>query len=1028
MDYIENYPNLIKNSTIIRLTRKKNGKTVTLLNTTLSNRVTGNIVAGIPITECVDDALDTFVFTIKPYERELFEEFDVVDFVIQSNRKLITHTMVVVSDVATMYQKNTTPVTYQHTVTLAESTKILEKFKIHNLHLTNVNDTLLRQAQKAINNAVTLVSAATYEDKCIFELSDKLVALLGNKPSEDFYFSNTDLRAVMDGILLSNNCRCEVESIQFDANGNIEKIIIGYRSLSAVTEVTPIWKRSHHGTIVNEELKNSAQDFAGKLYAKGANTICPGTITVIDTFKSSGQSSTSENLKVMLPFPISEQGFKSFYITHWYSIPASGHSIYIRQLNIASYFIETTRYATLSENDKKRYIPFDIGAKEIDLSLSYKGYSLINTVMETIVDEHSSIQMVTNVTTWSAPITYTYYPQLTIYTEVSKPGVYEADRLKMGIWANQTENNLDMERNGKHLLSLIRRTGNNEQYIDVEADYYSNLLPLMSKIADTGYVVYKREVAVYDLFCKCRYYLSKDFNAVQSKAGVNRVKHMYDIPLESAECPLVIKQYMLFSKTLQGVRDNTFSSKFIYNAVKTAISQAADPGSKINYILFRSLDGDELYYPQNTENSSGEYPYTDENNRFMRPCATYGQGKALNFAATVLDNYSVDYTRDGYKFDWLGAGGYMMSYCRYVSKEQTTVGECNAFFVEFAYSCGKFEPHNNGIYGEVDYSRFVALSPIFNKTDYELANTQPFEIKYYKDRAQTPVFITSVECLPAETDFNEVIIGTAFCRDNNLVVDNSEEDKVKTLVILNSGKWYDSDDNLDGKDVTWIGPADNAFTLEEAADYVVMRKIADTGFDEVGWAIVNGRNEILIAANGKLCDLYVSLHGTLTHHEAVRFNDEPAIISASAFNGVVVGKPQNAMAVSFFDSAVKLPVKEATMQSAYAVTFGDAAVKVAVTMATAHNSFAVSFTNSAIKTPVKYAGADSIYAVAFSDEAIKRNIAYATAGSVYVVSFTSDGVKRAVTTATAYPTYAVAFSINEAVKNIKMAQEINLDI
>ena len=869
------YPKIIKNHTKIILTRKKNGKKVTILDTSdSSNRVTGKVVAGLPITECVDDALDSFIFTVKAYDRELFEEFDVVEFSVTNNGKTYTKQMVAASDVSSIYQKHLTPPTYQHTVTVVESTKILEKFKIHSLYLSNTQDTLLRQAEKAINNAVTLIKGATYEDKCIFSLSGSLISLLKDKPSEDFPFSNTDLRTVMDGILQSNNCRCAVENISFDSTGEISKIVIGYRSLSAVHEVEPIWTKEKHGAIVFEELKNSAQDYAGKLYSKGINTICKNALTVTDTFKSGSSTISTNNVRAMLPFPISEKGFKSFIIHTSMGLP----------VDITQRLIRIEEYELLTENEgdfnKANCIPYSVGDSSIGFLASktwgflwFNFDNIRNTIKQCFKEQHNIqseewIEQVGN-NFYYYPFTCTYYPQITTYSEVTKPGVYEKDRLRMGIWANQTENNLDMERHGKHLLSLIRRTGNGEQYIDVDADYFTNLLPLMSKIKGTGYVVYKREIAVYDMTCKCRYYLSKDFNAVQTKSGVNRVKHLYDIPLESDECPLSIKQYMIFSKDKPGNFDTTFNAGFIANALKTAIGQA-DGGEKVNYLLFQSLGGDGRLYPQNTENSKGETPHGDQNNRFMRPCVTYGQGKTLNFIANTLDNYSVDYSRDGYVFSIWGDGGNRMTYNRYVSKEQDSVGECNAFLVEYAYSCDVLD---NPTEHQTEYNGFVDGLPVTNKTKYECATTQPFQINYIKDRTQRPVFFTSVECMPSERYFNDIIIGTAFCRDNFLV--GGGKKTLNIYALYNGEKFYDSDDTIDGKKTGQYlfseGREDGgmkayfSIQAEEDSNSMILKfnESYANQYDNgkiTAWAIVNEKKEILIAVNGQLCDIYVALY------------------------------------------------------------------------------------------------------------------------------------------------------------------------
>ena len=961
-----NYPKTIKNHTKIAITCKKDGEKITVLDTTPENRVTGKVVAGIPITESIDDTLDTFVFIIKAYKRELFEEFDVVDFTVQNNGVDEVHQMVVAFDVSEIYQRYLNPPTYQHTVTMVESTKILEKFKIHSLNLTNAQDTLLRQAEKAINNAVTLVKGATYEDKCIFSLSDKLKALLTDKAGEDFYFSNTDLRSVMDGILQSNDCRAAVEHIGMNDAGDINSIVIGYRSFSAVNEVEPVWTQEDNGAIVYEELRNHCQNYAGKLYAKGINTICKNPLTVTDTFKSGTAAISDTTACIFLPFPISERGFEKFVVS---VILLYGEKY---DVDIAEWLIPQSQYDMLSESDSKMYIPYDIGNsiinvgtyvnKQLGITTSNNFKTILQRALQKDLDP-IDIRFSTTVPWHSFKFTYTYYPQITTYSEVSKPGVYDKDRLRMGIWDNQTENNLDMERHGKRLLSLIRRTGNGERYVDVNADYFSNLLPIMTKIKDTGYVIYKREISVFDINCKCRYYLSKDYNAVQSKSGVNRVKHLYDIPLESDECPLAIKQYMVFSKSAPKVCDTTFSADFIKKAIQTALGRA-ESGSKVNYMLFRSQGGDNMLYPQNTENADGNKVHDDYYNRFMRPCVTYGQGKSMDFIAKTLDNYSVDYSRDGYQFGVWGDGGHRMTYNRYVSKEKDSVGECNKFFIAYAYSCATLEVLEES----KEYYSFVDRLPVSDYRKYEIANNKAFEINYIKDRTQSPVFFTSIECVPSEENFNNIVIGTAFCRDNNLVTDNSGQNKNLSLVVLTNGTFFDSDNTLDGKTYIKAGNAADYFTVETAGAYAILKNIKSVGGNVRGWAIVNERGEIIVACNGDLCDLYVFLCEYPQSFLMVKFADEPKTVQPYVIQwATTVGSH----AVTFSDEKIDMGVNFSTPVSSNTVTFSDQATKAAVQIATPTKARTVKFSDQATKIGVKFATRSAVGKVEFSDQVIK---------------------------------------------------------
>ena len=875
----------ILNHKKIEITSKRTGESIVILDT--EEGVFGGVADGIPVTECVDDSLDTAVYIVKSTKKQLFEQFDVVTVTIANDDGIVQKNMCVASDTATLYQRHLR--TYEHTVTITEQTKILEKFKIHSLNLTNKSDNLLKQATKALNNAVTrVITFDEFPGDCLFSLSVGLRNLLSINPGQDFYFSSTDLRAVMDSILESLNARCTVEEIEFDDDKgeDFKRIVIGYRNLADVQEVNPVWTRSAHGEIVNEELSNDAQDYAGKIVARGVNTITTDTLSVTDIFKSTEASLTSENSMMLLPLPISENGIKNLFVgatyikKEYYSlnvgfVETDRTTVYI---DVAKYLIDSRQYELLDDETKKGYLFYEVGASAINASVSHKNFIFtrfnLETILEKVIKEHPNVypQAIVPSQPFEAgdieasyvydfqkhPFTCEYYPQINTCIDFSKPGVYDKDRLQMGIWDNQSENTLELERHGKHLLSLIRRTGNDEDVIDVNATKYSTLLPLMARITG-GYVVYKREIAIYDRFVQCRYYLSKDFNAIQSKEGVNRNKHIYDIPMETEECPIVIKQYMMFSKKVPVTEiDGTYNVDLLVSALNTARGAS---GKRIKYMLFQSYCGDEVY-PQNTENSDGEYPYADDDMYvFQRPVYSYGQGMCMAFVATVRDNYSVDYARDGFRFSIWGDGGYRMTYSRYVSNEEDTVGECDAFSVMYAFDCDFIS--NPDDYS--NYDELVKLFPVSHMSYYDKAQAGEFTVLYYKDRSQHPYFYGLLECKSANEDYNDLIIGTAFCRDNNLVRARASGASA-LLYVSTTARLSDVDDSISGKEFVLVGDAAEYFSIVPNTEhnYVTLTFTGDNlNFDGVtAWAIVNDAGDIYIAANGEPCTVYAFMQNT----------------------------------------------------------------------------------------------------------------------------------------------------------------------
>ncbi len=869
---MDNYSSTIKNHTRITVTSKKTGETQVLLETKEEGNVVGDVLAGIPITESMDDSLDSLTFTIKEGRtKKLFKPFDIVTFTLDDGETVSEYEMCVLSDHAhTLSSKNGT---FTHVVTVIESTKILEKTKIFNLNLTNPYDTLLRQLEKALANAEPVIrtldengNVLAINHECRFVISDELRELLKNIPGEDFWFGNTDLRTVLDGILAPCNARVKVKKIDFkklpDGTANVDKILIGYRKLSEVKTVEPVWTKDEQGEIVREELSNNGQDYAGKIVARGYNTHMDEPLELRDYIKTDENTLSDTNACIFLPFPIGDKGVVELSITVKYAAYYEhGIEKYIYRTAYIP-MLPMEQYELLPESDKRNYIPYVIGSTRIQLGaytsskLGFQTLNIVNLIREQTENIYNN---------WFENyFRINYYPQLDTAIDLSKQNVYDKDELLAGIMDSQTENNLDVTRHGKKLESLIKRTGNDEYYIDVTARHYGKLLPLMSKIkmpednqgySGGDYVLYKRECGVYDMFVKCRYYFSKDFNAVQKVAGINREKHLYDIPLESDECPIIIKKYMVFgSEPMNG--DGSVDNSLIKTAVGGTFLDTERAGIVSSFII-TSRCGEEVF-PRDTENSQGEKPYSADY-CFFRSCVAYGQGRTINFVAKPLDNYSMDYGKSGYYFSIWGDGGHKITYNRYVSKEKETAGECDRFNIYLAYNSE------------------LAENPVALKTDFVTAMNNPMEVLYNKDRTQKPVFYYTFECCASETDFGKIFIGSSFCKYNNLVQGHTLEDlfvvysfekEFNELPEIIPSNYLIISDDYEPTDELFVGRVENSVYLydvfgfqegEDGAAGLIYNGNFLNNESVKSWAIINMKGEVFIAVSGKFKSVYAAV-------------------------------------------------------------------------------------------------------------------------------------------------------------------------
>ena len=892
----------ITNNTKITITNTRTGEQTTLLNTDFAEeRVTGNVVAGIPFIDTIDDSLDSFVIQLKDYQkRTLFKPFDFVVFTVNDGIETKEKKYFVLFDSVQSYSQPRK--TYVHNVSLIEPTKILEKTKIFNLNLTNQNDTFERQFIKAISNAEPVfynldkelsgVGTPIYNKELRFKISTNFYLFLQSKASKDFYFSNTDLRSVLDEMLGAYNARVTVDNVEYNNHGHISKILLGYRDITKISKLAPIWDIEEQGQIVFERGENDGQDYAGTIVARGNNSIVEEAITLIDTFKSENAVLNTNNAAIILPFPISDKGIKSLKLKNL-KLTYRNNETYRQEVlsidvDIAEYLIPSEQYELLDATSERAYLPYTIGDRKILFGKTWSKWwgekipNILNILIDAIPRELTidgntyelvgATQEVLDIADnfYKYCVECSYYPIINTVASVTKPNVYDQDEVLMGIVDSQTEQTLDIDRHGKKLAGLIKRTGNAEFYLDVKANYYSKLLPLMSKIdlpnsdeeseEEKGYVLYKREYSIYDNHIDCRYYFSKDFNAVQQNAGVNREKHLYDIPLESSETPIVIKKYLVFSK--QPALRGGFNELLYVSALNTLLGKneiSYSEGTtqktiqgKLRYLLFQS-QGKNGTYPQNTENSKEEKPYADSKYRFVRPICSYALNKTMTFTANCLDNYSVDYSRDGYKFSVWGDAGNKISYNRYVDKASATIGENEAFELDFAFDMKKQDEEN------------IKNLPVADKNNYVTCGLSeaPLMVDYYKDRTQTPLFVFALECIPSKEDYGNIIIGTEFAKKNNLVRANGEGLSGLKLYTSNTYTFNGDENMLPAEYMT--NPKNVRDYFDDVSGYTVglsngaiLPIKASNAFEVASWAIADEQGNIYLAVNGALRNIYVS--------------------------------------------------------------------------------------------------------------------------------------------------------------------------
>lgn len=828
-------------------TSKKTGVETVIFDNTANNLVNnvGTLTTGVPMTESMDDGMNTAVLNLKECNGanavpELFEPYDIIKTTEKTGDSTTTKIYLVGIDhrqVDNPYQK-----TYEKTVSLVEPTKYLDTIWIYNCNLTAKSKQLTTQVKRLLKNAEIILDDESQRVSMTVELE----SLLNNFGSEDFFFDNITLREALYRMFEVAHIVPYVTDITF-YEGDISTIKLHYKTKNEFTNITSL---SGHGEFIGDEAETSIDNYFGTLKARGYNSVAKNVQkTGIRPFTTLEATLTDENVLADLGLPIEDirkfqvGGSFELQITYYDSVasttvdgfiyignPGTNVTFYNGSFfwDISKNVIDNELYESLSPDEKNEHMPYTRGSTVIGMSKTYKTLLFTKSTIKTVInknnnipgyingslqnfkgsqiykflktnnvpDSHGRTDYLNDNNTWSnvviiSPIMGLFFqaefiPRIDTVIEISKPGVYDNDRLKIGIPDGQNANSIDIVRHGRSLGSLARRTGNAEIQLDFHCDDFSQLMPVMGKFSGltgrdsylNGYVITKREYGIYDNQIKVRYYCTKDYQAINERIGVNREKRLYAIPLEATDCPIHLKYYVTVGRTSRDCGD--FPVKFVRSLIQGVLYTNRNEDSRVSYMYFRTNEALSAHGDVPAQLSGEQY--------FAMPCMAYAADKTVVFMAQPLDNYSVGYTRGGRFLQWWG-GGMEIFYNPYTDAN----GECSNFTLILASKQA------------VDAS--INTYPKVTKGN-ETTLSQTMFINYVKDRTQRPVFFVDLEFLPAEEEYGTIVFGEAIANQNSFVI--SETQPIR-YVYVGTRKYITGDTKIVGRKLT--GEAREFFQL-----------------------------------------------------------------------------------------------------------------------------------------------------------------------------------------------------------------------
>lgn len=805
--------------------------------------------SGRVIKQTVDDSLDTGTVLIETTSSSPFRQLTPTRFYLTDTDYV---DMLIANDSVTLYGKGEL-ITWNHTLTLVEPTKILEKILSNTLKLTNLNDTLLEQFQKAVNNIVLRYNDANL-DKVNFVIDSSINSAFGNLPSEDFEFgANTTARDIFDELLSVVNSR--VRAVVTPPSMTITLFAV---SLTAQQETALNYD------IVSEEYDNDVDSYALSIKANVSN----GRVRNVIVQNKSGLKTKelildTNNASILFDYPIEEIEQVNFYIDKEVRYLVEGDPVYKNftfnysiPIDVTDNFLDKEAYDLLGSTEKPNYWFYERGQTTVDIrradipfwgNLGFDNlpqilivklfeYIKANIAPTATNAEFTSIVTANNLIT-SMLVDVVYYPTINTTLTAIKPSNYNAFNAELGIVNNQGNGTVDIMRLGSNLLGQIIKVGNDEYYLDSDYDgqeSYNSIIPLLSRIG--SYVVFARDISVTDTadttFYKVRYYLSENFNNISERVNIDREKRIYAIPLTSAETELVDKNYVYVGTTAPSVDfavKKMLTSKALSAFANTlrGIPKYKSGASELDFLAVDRMISSTYITPAiiiPTHELS---------------IAKYGAGNSINFKGKYYDNFSAGISIGGQVI-----GGKQAVYNSYTNG----IGEVDSF---------EFYLVNGQSGTAMTYNNYKAL-PLTDNNFYSLQDkiSQNTRAYYLKDRSQQIAIIQSFYIMAAALDKNNIVVGNKFAENNNLI--NPEN---RTLRIKVSTTKYNQDERMFAKGTQLSGTASSLLSITSLADYC---KISYNGAivanTHSAWAICDSNNNLYLAVNANINtikDLYI---------------------------------------------------------------------------------------------------------------------------------------------------------------------------
>ena len=652
--------------------------------------ISTNILNGFSVVEKLDESLDVGNIVLYGLSSESSSPFNMFDWIEIYEDTTLLYSLRIAGDNVRMISKN--PVSYEHTLSLVEHTKILERFQINGKTFTQSLSGTLDTYLDILNELLRTIPFETSDNLtttriCVLPTSGSLYTFLSTTNSPEFTFKGINLREAIkqvgdsfDGIpRLYINSSDELE-LTFDFVNELKELITSEsdfieKSIQQNIELHATNLESNVLNLVNDITENNE---SVEYYPADGSYISPRTDGYYFDFTKSYIPTPKPIYRIdLLLGLLNVKAYNDRTADYLYG---TALTLELIDLNLTPRIVEYNTFKTLDETGttlgelyRRTTLFYEYKKNNIQLGETYGLFDtkivldsvVEEAILDQLIDEGLMIESDRNriVLTYSSTQDMVYrvqYEPLPNETRLSMERQDNTDvSYNSSLVSNQQSRLVNLEQFSNNLYGRINRIGNSELQLS-NREVSSTDLYNIGDYTDDLYIITEKEVIFFKDYVYAKYGLSRNFNKISDFIGINSEIRQWEIGEKNTLNRNVFYNEHIEIEALPSGSGSDSSQLMQSDGIKSYIDTLYTSSTEkpVRGSIMGSAYADDVLMPMSSNGGGNSLIFSWE-----LPSNVYAGSFVEDIGGQIANNFELYTTEDGglpnftlYLFDSLNTG------------------------------------------------------------------------------------------------------------------------------------------------------------------------------------------------------------------------------------------------------------------------------------------------------------------------------------------------------------------------------------